>query len=88
VCRLRFGKAGKPYFCIAQGSGTKPPLPIAFASADRPTVDAFHFAGLAAGARDNGAPGLRSHYHYHSYYYGVVVLDPDENNIEAMCHRP
>jgi catechol 2,3-dioxygenase-like lactoylglutathione lyase family enzyme len=81
-----FGKDGKPDFWIAQGSATKPPLHIAFASADRATVDAFHRAALAAGAKDNGAPGLRSH--YHPNYYGAFVLDPDGNNIEAVCHRP
>jgi catechol 2,3-dioxygenase-like lactoylglutathione lyase family enzyme len=81
-----FGKDGKPDFWIAQGSATKPPLHIAFASADRPTVDAFHRAALAAGARDNGPPGLRSH--YHPNYYGAFVLDPDGNNVEAVCHRP
>jgi catechol 2,3-dioxygenase-like lactoylglutathione lyase family enzyme len=80
-----FGKDGKPDFWIAQGSATKPPLHVAFASADRSTVDAFHRAALVAGARDNGAPGLRSH--YHANYYGAFVLDPDGNNIEAVCHR-
>jgi catechol 2,3-dioxygenase-like lactoylglutathione lyase family enzyme len=81
-----FGKDGKPDFWIAQGSATKPPLHVAFASTDRSTVDAFHRAALAAGAKDNGAPGLRPH--YHSNYYGAFVLDPDGNNIEAVCHRP
>jgi catechol 2,3-dioxygenase-like lactoylglutathione lyase family enzyme len=81
-----FGKDGKPDFWIAQGSATKPPLHIAFASADRATVDAFHRAALAAGAKDNGAPGLRSH--YHPNYYGAFVLDLDGNNVEAVCHRP
>ena len=41
---------------------------------------------LAAGGHDNGPPGLRHHYHPH--YYGAFVLDPDGNNIEAVCHRP
>ncbi|HIE1459943.1 hypothetical protein JY460_19095 [Stenotrophomonas maltophilia] len=41
---------------------------------------------LAAGGRDNGAPGLRPW--YHPDYYGAFVLDPDGNNIEAVCHRP
>jgi catechol 2,3-dioxygenase-like lactoylglutathione lyase family enzyme len=81
-----FGRDGKPDFWIAQGSATKPPLHVAFASADRATVDAFHRAATAAGAKDNGAPGLRSH--YHPNYYGAFVLDPDGNNVEAVCHRP
>ena len=81
-----FGKDGKPDFWIAQGAATKPPLHVAFASADRPTVDAFHRAALAAGAKDNGAPGLRPD--YHPNYYGAFVFDPDGNNVEAVCHRP
>jgi hypothetical protein len=46
----------------------------------------FYRAALNAGGRDNGAPGLRPHYHEH--YYGAFVLDPDGNNIEAVCHKP
>ncbi|MEA1676309.1 hypothetical protein [Nitrospirillum sp. BR 11163] len=53
---------------------------------ERKTVDAFHAAALAAGGRDNGAPGLRPH--YHPNYYGAFVLDPDGHNIEAVCHDP
>jgi catechol 2,3-dioxygenase-like lactoylglutathione lyase family enzyme len=56
----------------------------------RAEVDAFHAAALAVmpvtGGRDNGAPGLRLHYHAH--YYGAFVIDPDGNNIEAVCHEP
>jgi catechol 2,3-dioxygenase-like lactoylglutathione lyase family enzyme len=52
----------------------------------RAAVDAFHAAALAAGGRDNGAPGLRPHYHAH--YYGAFVIDPDGNNIEAVCQDP
>jgi catechol 2,3-dioxygenase-like lactoylglutathione lyase family enzyme len=62
------------------------PTHIAVASSDRANVRAFHAAGLAAGGRDNGPPGLRPHYHQH--YYGAFILDPDGNNIEAVCHRP
>ena len=51
-----------------------------------PTSRAFHAAALAAGARDNGAPGLRPE--YHPSYYGAFVLDPDGNNVEAVCHTP
>ena len=49
-------------------------------------VDAFHQAALAAGGKDFGAPGVRAH--YHPNYYGAFVLDPDGNNIEAVCHQP
>jgi catechol 2,3-dioxygenase-like lactoylglutathione lyase family enzyme len=57
---------------------------IAFQAKDRATVDAFHKAGLANGGRDNGAPGLRPH--YHPGYYAAFLLDPDGNNIEAVFH--
>jgi catechol 2,3-dioxygenase-like lactoylglutathione lyase family enzyme len=59
---------------------------LCWAAPNRATVDAFHAAALAAGGTDNGAPGLRPHYHAH--YYGAFVLDPDGNNIEAVCHAP
>ncbi|HVK83507.1 MAG TPA: VOC family protein [Kofleriaceae bacterium] len=55
----------------------------AFAARDRATVDAFHQAALAAGGRDNGAPGERK---YHRGYYAAFVLDPDGNNIEVVYH--
>jgi len=58
---------------------------LAFQVPDQATVDAFHRAALAAGGKDNGAPGLRD---YHPGYYGAFVLDPDGNNIEAVLHGP
>ena len=57
---------------------------LAFQARDRATVDAFHRAGLDAGGRDNGPPGLRPH--YHPGYYAAFLLDPDGNNIEAVYH--
>ena len=82
-----FGTDGKPWFWI---SGVRKPVTenvhVAFAAPDRATVEAFHAAGLAAGGRDNGAPGVREL--YHPTYYGAYVLDPDGNNVEAVCHRP
>jgi catechol 2,3-dioxygenase-like lactoylglutathione lyase family enzyme len=82
-----FGKDGKPFFWIA----TRMPvasasLHVAFAVPERATVDAFHAAALAAGGKDNGAPGVREI--YHPDYYGAYALDPDGNNIEAVCHLP
>lgn len=62
-----------------------PAIHVAFAGDDRQAVDAFHRAALAAGATDNGAPGLRPE--YHANYYGAFVLDPDGYNIEAVCHK-
>ena len=53
---------------------------------DRTSIDCFHAAGLTAGGRDNGKPGLRPH--YHQSYYGAFILDPDGHNIEMVCHRP
>ena len=58
---------------------------LAFQAADRTMVDAFHAAGLKAGGKDNGAPGLRP---YHPGYYGAFLIDPDGNNIEAVYHGP
>lgn len=58
----------------------------AFRARSRAMVRAFHAAGLAAGGRDDGAPGLRPH--YHAAYYGAFLLDPDGNRIEAVCNRP
>jgi catechol 2,3-dioxygenase-like lactoylglutathione lyase family enzyme len=80
-----FGRRGKPDFWIGQGDPGQP-FHIAFAAEDRVTVDAFYEAAMAAGGRDNGGPGLRPH--YHANYYGAFVLDPDGNNIEAVCHKP
>ena len=78
-----FGQAGKPDFWIKQGAAGSA-VHVAFASPDRASVGAFHTAAVAAGGRDNGRPGLRAE--YHSTYYGAFVLDPDGNNIEAVCH--
>jgi catechol 2,3-dioxygenase-like lactoylglutathione lyase family enzyme len=58
---------------------------LAFQAKDRATVDRFHAAVLAAGGRDNGAPGERK---YHPGYYAAFAFDPDGNNIEAVHHGP
>jgi catechol 2,3-dioxygenase-like lactoylglutathione lyase family enzyme len=79
-----FGRSGKPDFWIGGEGGLEKPLHIAIAAAERASVDAFHAAALAAGGRDNGAPGLRPQ--YHANYYAAFVLDPDGHNIEAVCH--
>jgi catechol 2,3-dioxygenase-like lactoylglutathione lyase family enzyme len=80
-----FGDDKKPYFWIDKRDPVTPSAHVAFECPDRETVHAFHAAALAAGGRDNGAPGPRK---YHEHYYGAFVLDPDGNNIEAVCHRP
>lgn len=83
---LGFGADGKPDFWIASGGALGGHVHVAFAAADRATVGAFYAAAIAAGGIDNGAPGLRPH--YHPNYWGAFVLDPDGHNIEAVCHRP
>ena len=80
------GRDGKPSFWLSAEGKTKPPLHIAFLAEDRAAVDAFYKAALAAGATDNGPPGIRAH--YHPNYYGAFVRDPEGHNIEAVCHRP
>ena len=75
----------RPDFWIAQGE-TAQGIHVAFATTGRAIVDAFDKAALAAGGQDNGPPGLRPQ--YHASYYGAFVLDPDGNNIEAVCHSP
>jgi catechol 2,3-dioxygenase-like lactoylglutathione lyase family enzyme len=80
-----FGRE-RPQFWIGTGETLKGGLHVAFTTSDRSTVDAFYEAALAAGGRDNGAPGLRPE--YHEDYYGAFVLDPDGHNIEAVCHAP
>lgn len=81
-----FGEPPKPEFWISAGPPNQPPIHIAFRAASRAVVDAFYAAAIAAGGRDNGAPGVRPH--YHPNYYGAFVLDPDGHNIEAVCHAP
>lgn len=80
-----FGEAPKPDFWIGQGIPNSPAVHIAFRAASRAAVDAFYSAALSAGGTDNGAPGLRPH--YHPDYYGAFVRDPDGHNIEAVCHQ-
>jgi catechol 2,3-dioxygenase-like lactoylglutathione lyase family enzyme len=81
---VAFGLPGKPQFWLRGGGRPGEPVHVAFHAADRARVDAFHAAALAAGGVDNGAPGLRSH--YHPTYYAAFVLDPEGNNVEAVCH--
>ena len=75
----------KPFFWIAtRGGPVASGVHVAFGARSSEIVDAFHAAALAAGATDNGGPGKREIYHPH--YYGAYVLDPDENNVEVVCH--
>jgi catechol 2,3-dioxygenase-like lactoylglutathione lyase family enzyme len=81
-----YGKAGKPFFWFGDKEKVGKGFHVAFAVDKRKLVDAFYKAALAAGGKDNGAPGLRPHYHAH--YYGAFVRDPDGHNIEVVCHSP
>lgn len=89
------GRDQKPDFWISAGTAdywgpdARPggaPIHLAIAAQERSMVDAFYQAALAAGATDHGAPGPRPQ--YHPGYYGAFVIDPDGNNLEAVCHRP
>jgi catechol 2,3-dioxygenase-like lactoylglutathione lyase family enzyme len=71
-------------FVSADGPPTEH-LHLAFSAEDEAMVRRFHDAALAAGGRDNGAPGERA---YHPGYYAAYVLDPDGNNVEAVYHGP
>ncbi|MCK5911297.1 MAG: VOC family protein [Caulobacter sp.] len=79
-------QVGKPNFWVSEGPAATGAMHVAFLAADRAQVDAFHAAALAAGGTDNGAPGVRPH--YHPNYYAAFVLDPDGRNVEAVCHAP
>jgi catechol 2,3-dioxygenase-like lactoylglutathione lyase family enzyme len=79
-----YGDGDKAFFWLGARGAPQTGVHIAFTAADRATVDRFHAAALAAGGRDHGVPGLRPH--YHPYYYGAFVLDPDGHNVEAVCH--
>lgn len=77
-----FGPAdGKPDFWLSVGPATGG-THVAFHAAARETVQAFYAAGLKAGGKDNGPPGIREQ--YHPKYYGAFVLDPDGHNVEAV----
>lgn len=76
-----------PFFWIAKRDrGPQTGVHVAFRVKKRELVDAFHTAALGAGGIDNGGPGVREI--YHPNYYGAFVLDPDGNNVEAVCHTP
>lgn len=83
---LGYGVPPKPDFWMVEGVPNAPRIHIAFRADSRKQVDEFYKAALAAGGKDNGAPGPRPH--YHADYYGAFVFDPDGHNVEAVCHRP
>jgi catechol 2,3-dioxygenase-like lactoylglutathione lyase family enzyme len=79
------GQGREPWFWLGKALHTPTPIHLAFAAASRRQVDEFYRAALAAGAKDNGPPGFRPH--YHPNYYAAFVIGPDGHNVEAVCHR-
>ena len=77
---------GKASLCLYQTEEKPAHLHLAFAAENRRQVEAFYRAALEAGGKDNGAPGLRPH--YHANYYAAFVIGPDGHNIEVVCHEP
>ena len=77
---------GRVSLCLYQTEQKPAPLHLAFAAESRRQVEAFHRAALRAGGQDNGAPGLRPH--YHANYYAAFVIGPDGHNVELVCHAP
>ena len=78
------GKAPALWLSVAKGS-TGAGVHVAFRAADHAAIKRFHQQGLKAGGRDHGAPGLRAD--YSPTYYAAFLLDPDGNNVEAVCTR-
>ena len=71
--------------CIRSGKEQPARLHLAFRAENRQQVEAFYRAALAAGGKDNGAPGLRPQ--YHANYYAAFVIGPDGHNVEVVCHK-
>jgi len=83
---IELSQGGTVSLCLFQTDETPARLHLAFTAENRRQVEAFHRAALEAGGKDNGAPGLRPH--YHANYYAAFVIGPDGHNIEAVCHEP
>lgn len=80
-----FGRNGKPEFWFGEHAEPQRPMHLAFLAESREQVRQFHQAAIEAGARDNGPPGVRAH--FHPDYYGAFVIGPDGHNVEAVCHQ-
>jgi predicted lactoylglutathione lyase len=84
-----FGPRFKPQFWLMPGRDEtrhSGPVHIAFSAGSRAEVDAFHAAGVKAGGKCNGPPGVRGE--YHRFYYGAFITDLDGHNVECVCHWP
>jgi catechol 2,3-dioxygenase-like lactoylglutathione lyase family enzyme len=82
TARYGFGRDGYPSFWIHGEPVARLPVHVAFTAMRRDAVDAFHAEAVTHGGRDNGSPGVRTR--YHPRYYAAYILDPDNNNIEAV----
>jgi catechol 2,3-dioxygenase-like lactoylglutathione lyase family enzyme len=80
------GQNSKPSLWLHETTEPARRLHLAFTAVSRQQVDEFYRAAMAAGGKDNGAPGLRPQ--YHADYYGAFVIGPDGHNVEAVCHKP
>ena len=83
---VELSSKAKVSLCLYQTAEKPAHLHLAFIAENRRQVEAFHRAALEAGGKDNGAPGLRPH--YHANYYAAFVIGPDGHNIEVVCHEP
>ena len=89
---IAYGRAGgRPQLWILNPADKKTAtvgngITIGLEATDRPAVDAAYKAGMSAGGKDEGAPGLRTH--YHPNYYGAYLRDPDGNKVCVVCHKP
>ena len=86
-----FGAGGRPQFWIVKPIDKNPAtvgngITVGLDAPDRPSVDAAYKAGMQAGGKDEGAPGLRTH--YHPNYYGAYLRDTDGNKVCIVCHKP
>lgn len=77
---------GTASLCLYEAAEKPAHLHLAFTAENRRQVEDFYRAALDAGGKDNGAPGLRPH--YHANYYAAFVIGPDGHNIEVVCHTP
>ena len=82
---VELSSKAKASLCLYQTAEKPAHLHLAFLAETRDQVHAFYRAALAAGGKDNGAPGLRPH--YHANYFAAFVIGPDGHNIEVVCHE-
>ncbi|NPC69192.1 VOC family protein [Corallococcus exiguus] len=78
-----FGPKGQPALWLYPASDARSTGHVAFRASERTAVDRFHAAGISAGGSDHGAPGIRTD--YADNYYAAFLIDPDGNNVEAVC---